>query len=384
MRFSVSEERRLLQDSARKLLQARSPVAQLRRLRDSGSREGFDRELWTEVAALGWPGLLIPERHGGAELGYLAAGQVSEEIGRALAALPFLSTAVMAVTALVGGGTPEQHASVLPAVAAGRRLIALALEEHSRHAPLRIGTRAVPTHGGYRLSGRKIFVLEGPVADDLIVSARVSEGGSDGSSGPAGELALFLLGRTRPGVQVEPTALVDSRSAAIVRLQDVEVTEDERLRSPGDGAQLLEDTLDAGRALLAAELVGIARECLDRTVQYLCQREQFGRKIGGFQALQHRAAHLHCELELAASCATAALHALQHGSADCRMLVSVAKAKCGEVANLAASEAVQMHGGIGMTDELDVGLFVKRARCASEALGDAAFHRDRVARLHGY
>lgn len=381
MRHSLDEEQRLLQDSARRLLDSRSPVAALRDLRDRNDADGFSRRLWTEVAELGWSGLLVPEPLGGVELGHPAAGIIAEECGRTLAALPFLSTAITGVTAIARGGSPEQQARILPRVAAGTCLLALAVDERPRHAPGEISTVAVQSDGGYRLSGRKIFVLDGHVADYLIVSARIAEAEREGAGAPA----LFLIEAAASGVRIERTVMIDSRNAADVWLTGARLGPDSRLDfGAAAGAALLDSVLDAGRALLAAELVGLARECLRRTVRYLGERRQFGRKIGEFQALQHRLAHLLCEIELAASLARAAALAVQESSESRPVLVSAAKAKSAEAATLAASEAIQMHGGIGMTDELDVGLFVKRIRAVSETYGDCAFHRDRVARLHGF
>jgi len=379
VRYSLDEEQQLLQDSARRLLDSRSPVAALRELRDRGDGDGFSRPLWAEVARLGWSGILVPEAFGGVDLGHAAAGIIAAECGRTLTALPLLSTAVTGVTAVLRGGSPEQQARILPAVAAGRCLLALGVDERPRHAPGDISTVAVRGDGGYRLSGRKIFTLDGHVADYLIVSARIAEPERNGPDATA----LFLVDAAAAGVGIERTIMIDSRNAADVTLAEVQLGPESRLGAGADGTALLESVLDAGRALLAAELVGLARECLRRTVQHVCERRQFGRRIAEFQSLQHRLAHLFCEIELAASLARAAATAVQEDGESRRMLVGAAKAKSAEAAMLAASEAVQMHGGIGMTDELDVGLFLKRIRAACETYGDVAFHRDRVARLHG-
>ena len=379
-RYSLDEEQELLQDSARKLLDSRSPVAALRELRDRNDADGFSRPLWTEVAALGWSGILVPEAFGGVDLGHCAAAVIAAECGRTLSALPFLSTAVAGVTALLRAGSPEEQTRILPGVAAGTCLLALAVDERPRHAPREISTVAVQCDGGYRLCGQKIFVLDGHVADHLIVSARIGESDRQGPDATA----LFLVDAAAPGVCIERTIMIDSRNAADVRLTDVQLGPESRLGPGADGAALLDSVLDAGRAQLAAELVALARECLRRTIQYLCERRQFGRKIGEFQSLQHRLAHLACEIELATSLARAAAVAVQESGDSRPILVSAAKAKCAEAAMLAANEAIQMHGGIGMTDELDIGLFAKRIRVACETYGDVIFHRDRVAKSHGF
>jgi alkylation response protein AidB-like acyl-CoA dehydrogenase len=376
-RFALSDEQQLFADSARRFLQARAPVAALRKLRDGRDAQGFDRELWAELAGMGWAGVLVPERHGGVGFGYAGAGLAAEEAGRTLTPLPLLSTAVLGVTALLAGASEERQSELLPAIAGGEILMALAVDERARHAPHDIATRAVPSAGGFRLAGRKTFVLDGHVADWLIVPARLAEDAAEPDA-----LRLFLVKRGAPGVTLERTIMVDSRNAAELRLDDVEVPGRDAFTA--GGAVLLDRILDAGRAVLAAELVGIAAEALDRTLEYLRQREQFGRKVGEFQALQHRAAQVYCDIELARSATAAALRALDAGADDTPLLVSVAKAKAGEAARLATNEALQMHGGIGMTDESDIGFFMKRARAAAETFGDFAFHGDRVARFYGF
>ncbi len=393
MRFVLTEEQQLFSDSARRFLQARAPVAALRKLRDAHDPDGFDRGLWSELAGMGWPGLLIPEEHGGVGFGHAGAGLIAEETGRTLTASPLLSTAVLGVAALVQGASERRRAELLPAIAAGELLMALAVDERPRHAPHEIATRALATATGFRLTGQKTFVLDGHVAEWLIVAARVVAGGrADGGhadgrhadGGHADTIGLFLVNRRAPGLSIERTVLVDSRLAADLRLHDVEVSRADLLDAAGAGGELLDSILDAGRAVLAAELVGIASESLDRTLDYLRQREQFGRKVGEFQALQHRAAHLYCEIELARSATNAALRALDARGTDTALLVSVAKAKAGDAARLATNEALQMHGGIGMTDEFEIGFFMKRARVAAETFGDSGFHGDRLARLYGF
>jgi alkylation response protein AidB-like acyl-CoA dehydrogenase len=374
MSFVLTEEQQLFSDQARKVLQARAPVGVLRRQRDANDPLGFSRELWTELAGMGWAGVLIPEDYGGVGFGHVGAGLIAEEAGRTLASLPLLSTAVLGATALLEGGSERQKTELLPAIAGGELVTALAVDERSRHAPHDIETTAAQiTRGGFRLNGRKTFVLDAQAAGKLIVSARVADA-----------VALFVVDARAPGVSIEPTVMVDSRGAADVRLTNVDVAAGDLLGASAGGLAVLDRVLDAGRAVLAAELVGIASEALERTLEYLRQREQFGRKIGEFQSLQHRAAVLFVEIELARSAAAGALRALDARTDDAPLLVSVAKAKCGDAARLATNEALQMHGGIGMTDEFDIGFFMKRARVAGETFGDTSFHADRVARSYGF
>jgi len=328
---------------------------------------------------MGWAGVLVPEEYGGAGFGYVGAGLIAEEIGRNLSATPLLSTAVLAVTALVRGGSSAQKEALLPAIAAGDLIVALASDEKNRHAPHSIATRATGGGGKFKLSGRKIHVLDGHVADRLIVTARTS-GDVESREG----ITLFLIDGKASGVSVTRTPTVDSHNAASLELRDVVVSESDVIGTLDKGAVVLDAVLDAGRAVLAAELLGVAAESFERTLGYLRDREQFGVKIGTFQSLQHRAAHLFCEIELVRSVVLRTLQALEAQEPTASNLVCLAKGKATDVARIATNEAVQMHGGIGMTDEFDIGFFMKRARAAGETFGDYYYHADRYAQLSGY
>jgi acyl-CoA dehydrogenase len=379
MALVLSEEQRDLQEVVRKLIQSKSPVKALRTLRDERSETGFSEPLWREMAQLGWAGILVPEEHGGAGLGYQELGVVLQECGRHLVASPLFSTALLGVTALNVGGSRQQQGSWLPAIAAGERRFALAHEERSRHCGLRVACKAERSAGGFLLSGEKQFVVDGHVADVLIVSARTSgeETQSDG-------ISLFLVDALAKGVHVTRTHLVDSHNAARVRLDGVELGVEHLLGEEGKGAPVLLRILDAGCAGVAAQMLGGAEEAFRRTVDYLKERTQFGVPIGSFQALQHRAARMFCELELAKTVVLDALAALDEDRADASAAVSVAKAHLCETFHLVSNESIQMHGGIGMTDEHEIGFFLKRARVLAQAFGDATFHADRFAALNGY
>jgi acyl-CoA dehydrogenase len=331
------------------------------------------------MAEMGFAGVAIPEAYGGAGLGMVAAGLIQEAIGRNLTLSPFLSSAIVAATAIARGGIDEQKAALLPEMASAGLIVALAADEAARHTPHHIATRAEPSGNGFRLTGAKPFVLDGHVADRLIVAARTS-GADDDIAG----ITLFLVDPKAAGVGIDRRWMVDSRNAAAVTLEGVQVDGADMLGKLGEGFALLEAALDAGRACLAAEMLGVSAQSFETTVDYLKQREQFGQKIGSFQALQHRAAHLFCEIELARSATLKALTALDEGSERAPFYVSLAKAKAGDVAKLATNEAVQMHGGIGMTDDYDIGFYMKRARAAAETFGDGAFHGDRLARMLNY
>jgi alkylation response protein AidB-like acyl-CoA dehydrogenase len=379
MPLILNDEQAMLRDSARDFIAAEAPVAHLRKLRDSRDETGFSPDLWKGFAELGFTGVLAPEEMGGSGLGHVETMVVMEEIGRNLTPSPFLSTAVLGMSALIRGGSPAQRAQHVPAMVAGDRIAALAVDEGAKHAPAAIATEAVRSGNGFKLTGRKTFVVDGHVADLLMVAARTA-----GAAGERQGLTLFLVDRNAAGVSAERTAMLDAHGAARIRFDGVEVTADAVLGEVDQGWALLDGVLDAGRAAVAAEMVGAGTETFDRTVDYLKTRRQFGKAIGEFQALQHRAAHLFVELEMARAATIKAAQALDAGSPGAPALVSVAKGKAVLAAGLAVREGVQMHGGMGMTDEVDIGLFMKRVRATEELFGDANFHADRLARLSGY
>lgn len=379
MALVLNQEQEMLRDSAMVFLRENAPVAQLRKLRDSSDSNGFSRELWKGFADMGFTGVLIPEAYGGLGLGQVEAGAVMEAIGRNLTAVPFFSTAVLCASLIARNGSETQRQTYLSAIAAGNIIMALAVDEHTKHRPEQQGVQAVRVGDGYSLSGAKTFVVDGHVADTLIVAARTS-----GATRDRDGISLFLVDRTARGVHVERTAMVDSHNAARISFADVVVGADAVIGGVGGGWQLLDQTLDIGRAALAAEMLGIADETFERTLSYLKERKQFGKIIGEFQALQHRAADLYTEIEVSRSLVLRSQQALDEGSARSAALVSAAKARSGMTAALAVQEGVQMHGGIGMTDEFEIGFFMKRHRVAQELLGDANFHADRWARLNEY
>ncbi len=379
MPLVLSEDAQLIKDQAQQFFAEKSPITALRKLRDSKDATGFSRALWREMAELGWAGFLVPEAYGGSEFGYVGLGQVLEAAGRTLAASPLVSTALIGAAALTLAGSEAQKAAYLPALVEGKLLTALALEEGPHHAPDKVAAEAEKTASGWRLSGAKRFVLDGHVADLLIVAARTS-----GSPGDRAGITLFLVPADAAGVTRTRTIMVDSRNAANIALANVEVPADAVLGGVDAGSEILDAILDRARIGLSAEMLGSAAEAFERTVQYLKERKQFGVLIGSFQALKHRAAEMFCELELTRSAVLAALAALDEGANDVAQLASLAKAKAADTFFLVGNEGVQMHGGIGMTDEHEIGFFLKRARVAQASFGDAPFQRDRYARLLGF
>ena len=372
MALVLTEEQTMLRDSARGFLSSEAPVAHLRALRDQKDAKGYSPALWQRCTEMGFAGVLVPEAHGGLGLTLTDAAVIAEEIGRTLTPLPFLSTSVLAAC-LIAGSTREDLMSMwLPKIAAGEAVVALAIDEAARHRPDHIAAKAVASGSGFTLDGEKLLVVDGHVADLLLVVAMLEEAP-----------AVFAVEPKARGVAIERTIMADAHNAARIRFSGVSLGREALVAGKAEAAALIERVLDAGRIAVAAELLGAAEEAFARTLAYLKERQQFGRKIGEFQALQHRASMLYCDLELARAALLQAAERVDDGK-DARMAVSVAKAKCCRTANLAVQEGVQMHGGIGMTDAFEMGFFMKRVRVLQELLGDANFHDNRLATLSGY
>ena len=382
MSLVLSEDQQLLKDSAKAFVDQNAPVSVLRGLRDSKDAQGYDQNLWRQMLELGWAGMAIPEAYGGFEFGYGGLGVVLEESGRTLVSSPLIATVLLGASAINELGSDAQKSEFLPQVVSGELLLALAIDEKPHHRPCRIETSAVKSGEGYVLNGCKTFVLDGHIANKLIVVARTA-GAIDDEAG----LSVFLVDAAAEGVSINRSWMVDSRNSAMLSLNDVKVGADALLGAEGDAYSSLTRVLDIGRIGVAAEMLGSMQQAFEITLDYLKQREQFGVLIGSFQGLQHRAAEMYSEIELCKSAVRAALAALDDADktdAAIAEFASIAKAKLSEVATLVSNEAVQMHGGIGMTDEYDIGFYMKRARVAAAFLGDALFHRERYASLNGF
>ena len=381
MPMILNDEQNMLKDSARDFCTASAPVAQLRALRDADDPDAFDRDTWKAMVELGWAGIPWPEAYGGLEFGYKGLGVVTTETGRTLTASPLFATVWVGGSAINLGGSEAQKSELLPALASGELLLALALEESHRHDPYGIACTAKATDKGFEINGSKTFVLDGNSADKLLAVTRTA-----GKPGDRDGITLLLVDRDSAGVSVTRTRMTDSRNAANVDFKGVKVGKDAVVGAAGKGADVLDPVLDIARIGLAAEMQGALEECFERTVQYLKEREQFGVPIGSFQALKHRAADMFCEVELAKSCVLEALTALDEGrnAAEVAKLASLTKAKVGETFNRVSREGIQLHGGIGMTDEFDIGFFLKRAAVAEQVFGDVNFHRNRYGELEGY
>ncbi|WP_299355876.1 acyl-CoA dehydrogenase [uncultured Shimia sp.] len=362
----LSEEQTMIRDMAAGFLEEKAPVDALRKQRDNDG--GYDRALTGEMAEMGWFGMLLEEEAGGVDMGAEAAGLVAEEMGRRLSASPFLSSGVMSAVTLRATGRTDWAAKV----AEGSAVVAMAIDERVKHRPDAIATTAAKSGNGFVLNGAKRFVTDGAGADRVIVTAITEDG-----------LGLFLVDPQLDGAETRDLKTVDSRNAADLRFDNVQL-DGAALLALGDAAQeALDGALRVGRSVASAELVGVSKEMADRTSAYLKERKQFGMALSSFQALQHRAADLYTQIQTTDAVVAAALQAIDTGHDDAELLSRVAKAKAGKTASLAVREALQMHGGIGMTDALDIGLFMKKARACAEYLGDGECHGDWLLRQRG-
>ena len=380
MQLALSEDQELLAKTAADWVREHSPVSRVRQLRDTKDPVGFSRPLWKQMAELGWVGIVFPEEYGGAGMGYADLAVVLEALGRTLAPEPFLSTVLLGGQAILLGGGDAQKKAWLTAICEGDKVLALAQQEaQSRYDLHRVATTAKPDGTGFRLDGEKIQVLDAQVADALIVVARTA-----GAERDAAGITLFLVPRDAAGLSITPQTRIDHRNAALVKLDGVRVGADAVIGTVGQGGALLQQIVDRATVGLCAEMLGSMSQVFEDTVNYLKTRQQFGVPIGSVQALKHRAAKVFMEIELARSAVMAVARAADAGDADFEKLVALAKARCSDAFVLAANEAVQMFGGVGMTDEYDVGFYLKRARVAELSFGDAAWHRERTAQLEGY
>jgi alkylation response protein AidB-like acyl-CoA dehydrogenase len=379
MPLVLNEAQTLLKSTAEDFFRRKAPVSALRALRDEKSVDGFSRALWQEMVAMGWPGAFLPEQYGGLDCGFTELGVVLQASGRTLVASPLISSVVLAASGILLGGTGEQKSALLPRIASGDLLVSLALEEGPHHNPSAIATTAAPHKDGYVINGGKVHVIDGHVADQLIVVARTGLE-TDNEQG----ISLFMVKRAQRGVAVARRVMVDSRNMAEVRLQGVEVSAADLLGELHQGYSLLTRMLDRGNIALAAEMLGSLQAAFERTMDYLKQRKQFGELIGSFQALQHRAAKMFCEIELSKSVVLKALQAVDEDAANISLMASLAKVQVAETFRLVSDEAIQMFGGIGMTDAEDIGFYLKRARVAQQTLGDEHYHVQRYAALRGY
>jgi acyl-CoA dehydrogenase len=379
MALVLNEDQVMLKESAARFMAENASLAALRKLRDEQDDDGFSREVWGEMCALGWAGIAIPEEFGGIDFGYVGLGVVLEEMGKNLSVSPLQSSVLVAASLINLSGNSEQKVQLLPALAEGSRLLTLALQEGAHHAPEKTAMSAVTSGDGFVLSGKKVMVMDAHVVDQFIVAARTA-----GQPGDQNGITLFLVDTDAVGVSVERVIMVDSRNSGNLLLDNVAVGPEAVIGAIDTGWDALQRVMDIANVGLAAELLGIAEAAFEKTQQYLKERTQFGSYIGSFQALQHRAALMFVELELCKSIVISALHGIDEGDENLPALASAAKAKACEVAELVTNEAIQMHGGIGMTDECDIGFYIKRARVAQQTFGGRSYHMNRFASLNNF
>jgi alkylation response protein AidB-like acyl-CoA dehydrogenase len=379
MAMVLNEEQVQLQDAAKKFLQKRSPVSALRKLRDEKNTDGIDRELWKEVAELGWAGILVEEDFGGLGLTPLWMGLINEECGRTLSATPLLSTAILGATLIQKLGNEDQKKNLLEPLAAGELITAFAIDEGPHHKPNKIKCSAKKQGSDFVLDGKKTFVFDGHIADKIIVAARTSGNDNDENG-----ISLFIVDAKSAGLKITRSDMVDFHNAAELYFEQVKVAESDLLGTLDQAYQTISDTLDIANACLAAELLGASLEAFERVIEYLKTRTQFDVLIGSFQALQHRAAIMFSELELSKSAIRKALSDLDEQQQNSAQYVSLAKALINDTAQLVSNEGIQMFGGIGMTDEEDIGLFFKRIRVLMQSFGSSSYHKDRYAMLGGF
>ena len=379
MKLVLTEEEQFLKDTARSFADERTPITHFRSLRDKNDPVLWDEEIWNEMVKLGWPGILIPEEYGGSNFGITGIGVILNECAKTLTPSPLFATGVLGAYAITNFGTDEKKQNYLPKIVSGDLTTALAIDESSHHDPKETDVTAKKEGSNFVIDGKKTFVIDGSSADLLIVLARTS-----GNKGDFAGLTLFLVDSNTAGIKKIKLDMADSRNYANIVFDNVEISNSNVLGDIETGGETVEDILDIGRIAIASEMLGNAEAAFDTTLDYLKQRKQFGVLIGSFQALQHRAAEMFCELELTKSSVMAAMKAAEEGSNELQRLSSLAKTMAGETLHLVSNEAIQMHGGIGVTDEYDIGFFLKRARVAEQIFGSSKFHTERYANLSGF
>ncbi|MDG1203026.1 MAG: acyl-CoA/acyl-ACP dehydrogenase [SAR86 cluster bacterium] len=379
MKLVLNEEQQMLSDSAKDFAANRTPVNHFRSLRDNNDPLNWDKDVWKEMVNLGWAGILIPQEFGGSDFGLAGISVIMQEVGKTLTPSPLFATAVMGASAINTFGTQEQKAEYLPKIAAGNITTAIAIDEESHHAPFNSMAQAELVGDEWVLNGKKKFVVDGASADILIILARTS-----GIKGDKAGLTLFIVDASHTGVEIIKTDMADCRNYANVVLDNVTISKDALLGDQESGGEAIDKILDEGRIALSAEMLGNSEAAFEMTLNYLKERKQFGVLIGTFQALQHRAAEMFCEIELTKSAVMAAMQGADENNNDLQRMASLAKSIAGETLYLVSNESVQMHGGIGVTDEYDIGFYMKRARVAEVIFGGANFHQERYANLSNF
>ena len=379
MKLILNEEQQFLKDTAKNFAEERTPINHFRSLRDNKDNLLWDKDTWKEMVNLGWSGILIPAEYGGSNFGLAGISVILQECGKTLTPSPLFATGVLGAYAISQYGTEKQKKKYLPQIVNGEITTAIAIDESSHHNPLNINMPAVLKDNSYILNGKKVFVVDGASADLLIVVARTS-----GKTGDSTGLTLFLVENNQPSINVVKLDMADSRNYANITFSDITVQKENILGDVEAGGEAIENILDIGRKAISAEMLGNTEAAFESTISYLKERKQFGVLIGTFQALQHRAAEMFCEIELTKSSIMAAMQGADNNSNELQRLASLAKTMAGETLHLVSNEAIQMHGGIGVTDEYDLGFYLKRSRVVEQIFGCSKFHTERYANISGF
>jgi alkylation response protein AidB-like acyl-CoA dehydrogenase len=379
MKLILSEEQQFLKDTAQSFARDKTPTAHFRKLRDSDNAKCWDDSIWKEMVQLGWSGILVPEDFGGSDFGIAGISVIMQELGKTLTPSPLLATAVLGVSIIKFMGSEEQKNTYLTKIVSGETTTALAIDEGSHHNPFDIETAAKLEGKSWILNGKKVFVIDGASADTLLIVARTS-----GKSRESNGLSVFIADKSSAGLEIAKISTADCRNYANITMSNLTLDQNALLGELDVAGEVVEKVLDLGRIVMASEMLGNTEEAFEITISYLKERKQFGVLIGSFQALQHRAAKMFCEIELTKSAVMAAMHAADENSNELERLSSLAKFQAGETLHLVSNEAIQMHGGIGVTDEYDIGFYLKRARVAEQIFGTSEYHQARYANISGF
>ena len=379
MKLILTEEQQFLKDTAKSFSRDKTPTNHFRKLRDDNSSKCWDDSIWQEMVQLGWSGILVPEDFGGSDFGVAGISVIMQELGKTLTPSPLLATAVLGVSTIKLLGSGEQKNMYLPKIVSGEITAALAIDEGSHHSPFNIEASATLEGDNWVLNGQKVFVIDGASADIILIVARTS-----GKAGESNGLSVFVADKNSAGLEISRIATADCRNYANITMNNLSLNQNTLLGEIDVAGEIVEKVLDLGRIAIASEMLGNTEEAFEITVSYLKERKQFGVAIGSFQALQHRAAKMFCEIELTKSAVMAAMHAADENSNELERLSSLAKFQAGETLHLVSNEAIQMHGGIGVTDEYDIGFYLKRARVAEQIFGTSEYHQARYANISGF
>ena len=379
MKLILSEEQQFLKDTAKSFARDKTPTTHFRKLRDDENTKCWDDSIWQEMVQLGWSGILVPEEFGGSDFGIAGISVIMQELGKTLTPSPILVTSVLGVSTINLLGSQEQKEKYLPKIVSGDKTTALAIDEGNHHSPLDIEATATLKGDKWSLNGQKVFIIDGASADYILIVARTS-----GKKGESNGLSVFVSEKNSEGLEISKISTADCRNYSNLKMNNLVLEGNALLGEVDTAGEIIEKVLDLGRIAMASEMLGNTEEAFEITVNYLKERKQFGVLIGSFQALQHRAAKMFCEIELTKSAVLAAMHAADESSNELERLSSLAKFQAGETLHLVSNEAIQMHGGIGVTDEYDIGFYLKRARVAEQIFGTSEYHQARYADISSF